>query len=391
MKKKWIAVLALGLAAAAAFQVTPVRSSASDALFLEDFSSGALKSGWATVTEDETNEVAVTDGRLVVNNVNGATEIRLPNVNSKNYVVEFTAERLSGDTWFSLKYRLSEDYKDGYEVRVHYPQKMDVLGSYAQTYMDDTTGECLEHWLVSGVDVAAGKGEGSLRQFGCFATEIFENVTYTYRVEVVDDLVELYVDGVRYMRDFLDVDTDSGRLAFRVSGETSVAFDDITVYSLTQYAEKKLTSLPEILAGQNDRVFSAYKRAVTETETYLKKALTDEERAALKNYGNLVKAKADIETHYGEIANRKPVISVNWNLKETYRAGTRIKLPQATATDGNGTALAVTAQVYFGENVLKISADGYYELNEKGLYRIVYTAANVYGETATKECVVAVI
>ncbi|MBQ4269573.1 MAG: hypothetical protein IJB97_08005 [Clostridia bacterium] len=385
MKKKWIAVMALGLAAVAAFHVTPVKTSASDALFLEDFSSGVLKNGWTTVSEDQTNAVSVTDGRLVVENVNGATEIRLPTVDSKNYVVEFTAERLSGDTWFSLKYRLSEDYKDGYEARVHYPQKMSVLGSYAEKYMDDTTGECLEHWLVSGVDVAAGKGEGSLRQFGCFATEIFENVTYTYRLEVIDDLIELYIDGVRYMRDYLDVNTDSGRLAFRVSGETSVAFDNITVYSPLQYAEKKLSSLPEILAGQNDRVFSAYKRAVAETETYLKKVLTDEEIKFLKNYGNLVKTKVDIETHYGEIANRKPVISVNWNLKETYRAGTRIKLPQATATDKNGTVVAVTSVVYFGENALKISADGYYDFNEKGAYKIVYTAVNVYGETTIAE------
>jgi hypothetical protein len=117
----------------------------------------------------------------------------------------------------------------------------------------------------------------------------------------------------------------------------------------------------------------------------LKKALTDEEIKSLKNYGNLAKTKADIETHYGEIANRKPVISVNWNLKETYRAGARIKLPQATATDKNGTVIAVTSVVCFGENALKISADGYYDFNEKGAYKIVYTAVNVYGETTATE------
>lgn len=390
MKKKWIALAALSLAAVAAFPFSPVKSSASDALFQEDFSSENLRDGWTTVTETVENTVAVTDGRLVFNNVSGATEVRLPRVGSKNYVVEFTAERLSGNTWFSLKYRLSEDYQDGYEARVHYTQKMNVLGSYAQKYMDDTTGECLENWLVSGVDVEAGKGDGSLRQFGCFTTELFKNVTYTYRLEVVDDLVELYINGGRFMRDYLDVTTDSDRLAFRVSGATGVALDDITVYSPVQYAEKKLTQLPAIVGGQSDSVFSAYKRAIAEMETYLAKALTKEEIASLKNYDKLTKAKADLETHYSEIANRKPMLTINWNLQERYGAGTRIKLPQATATDRNGLEIAVTAQVYFGDNVLKIASDGYYAFNEKGDYKIVYTAVNSYGETTSAEYTVTV-
>jgi hypothetical protein len=209
-------------------------------------------------------------------------------------------------------------------------------------------------------------------------------------LEVVDDLVELYINGGRFMRDYLDVTTDSGLLAFRVSGETGVAIDDITVYSPVQYAEQKLLRLPEIVAGQSDSVFSAYKRAIAETETYFAKALTKEEVSSLKNYGKLTKAKADLETHYSEIAKRKPILSINWNLKESYRAGTRIKLPQATAKDANGVEIAVTMQVYFDEKVLKIASDGYYEFNEKGVYKIVYTATNLYGETTTAEYAVTV-
>ena len=390
MKKKWIALTALSFAAVAVFPFSPVKSSASDALFQEDFSNESLRDGWNTVTEDNENSVAVTDGWLIIDNVSGATEVRLPRVGGKNYVVEFTAERLSGDTWFSLKYRLSEDYKDGYETRIHYAQEMSMLGSYAQKYMDDTTGECLEHWLVSGVDVEAGEGDGALRQFGCFTTEIFQNVTYTYRLEIVDDLMELYINGGRFMRDYLDVNTDSDRLAFRVSGETSVAIDNITVYSPVQYAEKKLSQLPEIVGGQSDSVLSEYKRAIAETEEYLLKALKDEEIASLKNYANLAKTKADLETHYSVQANRKPTLSVNWNLKENYGAGTRIKLPQATATDRNGQEIAVTAQVFYGGKALKIANDGYYALNEKGEYTVVYTAVNRYGESTSAEYTVKV-
>ena len=389
MKKKWISLAAIGTAALAFLGVSPLPTSAASELFKEDFSSGELSQTWSVVKENEETSVTVEEERLIVDNVSGATEIRLPRVNGSNYVVEFTAERLSGDTWFSLKYRLSDDYTSGYEARVHYAQKMSILGSYAETYMDDTTGECLENWLVKGVDVLAGKGEGSLRQFGCFATEIFEEVTYTYRLEVTDDLMELYIDGVRYMRDFLDVKTESGLLAFRLSGETKVAFDDITVYSPAQYAEKKLLELPEILPDQLDSVVSVYKRKIQETERYIASALTKEEAAALENYGKLTKAKEDLEKHYGEIAARKPVISVTWNLKESYTAGTRVKLPQATA-DANGTKLAVSVKVIFDGKILKVAPDGYYELNEKGDYKIVYTATNVYGETTEQEYAVKV-
>ena len=116
---------------------------------------------------------------------------------------------------------------------------------------------------------------------------------------------------------------------------------------------------------------------------------TDKILTALENYGKLTKAKEDLEKHYGEIAARKPVISVTWNLKESYTAGTRVKLPQATA-DANGTKLAVSVKVIFDGKILKVAPDGYYELNEKGDYKIVYTATNVYGETTEQEYAVKV-
>ena len=106
---------------------------------------------------------------------------------------------------------------------------------------------------------------------------------------------------------------------------------------------------------------------------------------ALNGYNKLVTAKSDIETKYGSKELRKPVISVDWNLNESFDATSSVKIPKATAVDGNNQSVFVESQVLFNGKVVKQDSDGYITANESGVYTVVYTATNFYGESVSKE------
>ena len=73
------------------------------------------------------------------------------------------------------------------------------------------------------------------------------------------------------MKDYLEKSTDGGRTALRVVGETVVEFDNIKTYTVTEYAEKKLSETPEILAEQDEITLRDYKLDLLDTQKYLDK------------------------------------------------------------------------------------------------------------------------
>lgn len=386
--KKRILSIAVAVIALAGINLTPVHSSANEYLAKEDFTNlTALPETWAVVKQDENNSVSVREGKLLVENVSGATEIQLPAVDKADYVLEFTATRLSGDTFFSVRYRQDEAREEGYELRVHYQQK-GGFAQYHQEYFDKETwpfsGLGLENWQLAQTNAQDGTFKGTQYQFGFYETELYTGQEYVYRMELVGDSVELYINDVLCLRDKLDVVTEDGRFAFYAEGATSFTIDDLTVYSLDQYAEEKIARLPEILPEQTAKVVSSYKRAVQEVESYLEN-MTTQEIAEIANYSKYEETKSAIETHYGVVASRKPVITVAWDLQGSYPVGSKVRLPEGTATDKNGAKYAVTSKILYTGKTLKQQENGTYALNVAGDYTVVYTATNVYGESSSVE------
>ena len=127
----------------------------------ENFDANVLPTDWVVESYNAGSTVVVGDGKITVSNVVetgsykgetiniGATEIKLPDIGSSDYVIEFDATRISGDESFSLKYRLDENYEKGYELRVHFPQWISGGGCYTDVYLDDYTGKAFENWEVN--------------------------------------------------------------------------------------------------------------------------------------------------------------------------------------------------------------------------------------------------
>lgn len=343
----------------------------------------------STVGVEEVNGESV----LKVDNASGATEIKLP-VERDNFVMEFDCTRAEDAnvlySSISLKYRVAEDNSSANEVRVHSKQK--GLGGFSgdnyhtqdwsianyTIWLEEATGQGVEHWHIKDMDTTAlTNDEQQMHIFNYYYHELYIGETHTYRVQVTDTLMELYIDGELFLRDVIESEEDGTGLALRVDGDCTMLFDNVKVYTPKAYAEKMLNELPEIQDEQTDEVVQGYIDAIENARAFGVKFVGTEFNA-VSGYASLTEKESKLEEYYQVTASKKPVLSVAWVLEKNYVTDDKVQAPSATAVDYNGNALAVDVKVKFDGKTVR-SENGAFTAVEAGEYTLIYTVHDVEG------------
>ena len=440
MSKKWAIALASVFCLAACAPVTASLSAGLSAglsasadgvsltdTYTETFDDPALLDSLSITKENEGNAVRIEDGVLKIDNVKGITEVSLP-VTATDFVFEFDCKRTAEQDTFTdkkrdgvtngimdpdeesttvrgvrhtsvlLKYRTAED-GTGFESRIHSAQK-DVGGehpngewsnsNYTAAYLDETTGHGLEQWYISEKDIAAGKNNGKMTMFNYYSHELYLNETYTFRLQVSGNLMELYVNGEKFLKDLLEEQSDGTGFALALDSEItscSAQFDNIRAYTPSAYVEKMIAELPEIEADQTEETVQEYVKALENVQTF-GASYVGTDFVNVENYATYAEKEAALESTYQLKLTQKPALTVAWK-DVAYETESRVKLPVASAVDVKGNKLAVSVKVKFNDKFVKVE-DNAFIANEAGEYTVIYTAHDVKGNETTEEHTVSV-
>ncbi len=367
-----------------------------------DFSAEATLSQFTIVQSDVASTATLEEGKLVVNNVSGITELRLPEGENGDYVIAFTMERVSGETtimngankvyphpYFGVKYRMSEDYQTGYEVRLHYSQATPTGNSSYNDFDKETgapieiSGRGLENWEVASTDVMNNQFQGKNTTFSYYRRELALGVAYDIRIEVTGKVVKLFINDECFLKDILENQTANGRIALNVMQTAKISVSDLCVYTLAEYAEAKCAGL-KVQDGQSVEIVEDYVARANDIEEYFERAFTESERETLDSWLDFLEQKELLNTYYQLNSKNLPKITVAWQDRSDYVTGKEIILPAATAVDVDGNTLATKVSVRFGDREVKMKGNAF-TANEAGSYTVVYSARDVDGQTQTKE------
>lgn len=404
MKSKKL-FLTLALAMSAAICVAPfaaVSANADEAqTYVQDFAEAETPADFAVTKSDSASTVGVEavdeNNVLKVVNASGATEIKLP-VERENFVAEFDCTRAADAnalySSMSLKYRVAEDYSSANEVRVHSKQKglqalsgdnyytQDWVYANYTIWLQEATGQGVEHWHIKDMDTAAlTNDEQQMHIFNYYYHELYIGETHTYRVQVTDNLLELYIDGEMFLRDIIETGEDGTGLALRVDGDCTMLFDNIKVYTPEAYAEKRIAELPDIQDEQTDEVVDGYVKALEAARAYGTK-FVGTAFTSVSNYATLAEKEAKLEEYYGLTSSKKPQLTVAWVLEKNYVTEDKVQAPAAEAVDIDGNKLAVDIKVQFDGKTVR-SENGAFTAVEAGEYTLIYTARDRNGNESS--------
>ncbi len=373
-----------------------------DGVYTQAFASADAIDEFEIVKDDTASTVRVENGALQITNVSGTTELVLP-VERNDFVIEFDYTRLQEndiidstygiiDTSIGINYRQANDF--GYETKIHSTQRDGKLnngfwGEWAgQHYASATTtneggklsnelaGHGLANWLHEDED------SSKLLTYYYYANRLHLSETYRLRLQVSGDMVMLYINEEQYLKDILDDVTDGTGLSFKIQGDCTVAIDNLSVYSPTEYAEKLISALPEIKDGQDEATVKNYQAALENVRDFGLYFL-DNKYNDVSNYVAFEEKENQLESLYEIKLSQKPVLVVAWSEAE-YISESVITLPQATAKDVKGNELVVDVKVKFNDKFVKCENNAF-TANEAGEYTVVYTAHDASGNESVTE------
>ncbi len=348
----------------------------------EEFEGTSLKDGWSYLSQDPLSKIEVKDGALEINNVSGATELYLPSMDFNDYVIKFHAKRISGDTSFSVKYRIQDNTVSN-EIKINVLQRDVGTPDYYGRYLVEGTGLAAEYREVKRSNVTEGENISLLCGHNFFYEEIAINKIYEYKVIVNDNQVSFYIDGILILNEKMNNAADGGKICLRTDGNISIRIHSLYVYGIKDYAENLITDIGEIKTNFTDEEIVECINKYSYAEMFCEKYLTPEEVQGLYGYVRLKEAETELERLYSLISSQLPVITVNGSVPSEVNAGSTLILPPASAIDKYANLLKVTVEVSYNGKYLLIKNNSV-TLAEKGNYNIVYRAKDCKGKVSER-------
>lgn len=385
--------------------VRSVRSVYADAqeIYYEDTFDDDYLSNY-TLFKNADSSVDIVNGALQIVNVNATetTKIKLP-VGLNNFVMDFSytileEEKITDaklaiiDAGLSVLYRYSND-ENGYETTIHSTQKdgeLTTTGEWSiqnygsgpnikvqgQAMPNETSGHGIENWIYS-------NHTKRLLTFNYYYAPLEKSQTYNLRLQVSGRLVELYIDNDKFLCDILDEQTSFEDLYLQISGKTTVAIDNLCVYSPVAYAERLIEDLPVIKAEQSETQVNAYLKALNNVHDFALRFIGNDALINLSNYETYKTANDNLISFYGNILSQKPILTVAWK-NVTYEQQSTITLPIATGVAANGKNLFVNTKVQFDGKTLEC-VQNTFQANEAGKYTITYWIHDEQGNETKEE------
>ncbi len=372
-----------------------------------DFSNDQTLSQFTVKKSDATSTVALEEEKLIVDNQSGITELRLPDIDYSDFVIAFTMRRISGETrimdgnvkvyphpYLGVKYRMSEDFQVGYETRVHYAQVL-TQGLSSHNDFDKTTGTPiensgigLENWQVASADIENNVFNGRNTTFNYYRKDLELNKDYDVRLEVTGNIIKLFVNDVFFMKDILDNNTQNVNLAINVMQKAKIAISNLSVYTIYDYAQEKVSKL-NVQQNQASDVVDEYVSMAKDIEEYFGRAFTGAELDGLSAWSAYLTQKELLNSYYNVEQKYLPTINVVWRNSNDYATGDVITLPVATAEDCFGNSIVTNLSVKFDGKNLRVENNSF-TAREVGEYTVIYSATSSYGERQTKEFTISV-
>lgn len=357
-----------------------------------------------TLFKNADSSVDIVNGALQIVNFHATetTKIKLP-IALNNFVMDFSYTILEEekimdsklaiiDAGLSVLYRNSND-EHGYETKIHSTQKdgdLTTTGEWSiqnygsgpnikvqgQNIPNEASGHGIENWIY-------GDHTKRLLAFNYYYAPLEKSKTYNLHLQVSGRLVELYINNDKFLCDLLDEQTSFEDLYLQISGKTTVAIDNLCVYSPVAYAERLIEDLPVIKAEQSESQVNAYLKALHNVRDFALRFIGEDSLIHLRNYQTYKTANDNLINFYGNILSQKPILTVAWK-NVTYDQQSTITLPTATGVDANGKILFVNTKVQFGGKTVEC-IENTFRANEAGKYTITYWLHDEQGNETKEE------